>query len=401
MAHDPIRNERIRQGLREANLDALVCSLPTNVLLLTGYWPVVGTAVAIATRDGPTIVLAPQDECDLAERSGADEVRAFQTGSLEEIRSATLALHQPLVEVGKTLRIGHSRVGHEAGPAFQPASYASMHLYGVGLKDLLDEVWPSAALVPSDELLARLRTVKTPQETESIRKACRIAEGAFREGARQTAVGEKETEAAAHFRQPLQTEGIGFDGVARAGGFIFCMSGVNAAEAFGAYARSRDKHLARQELALVHCNSNADGYWTDITRTYCLGPPDARQRAWYEAIFTARAAALAAIRPGARASAVDRAAREVLQARGFGEAFKHPTGHGVGFAAINHNARPRIRPRSDEILETGMVFNVEPGIYVDGYGGLRHCDMVAVTQTGVEVLTPFQAEPEQLTLGGS
>jgi Xaa-Pro aminopeptidase len=99
--------------------------------------------------------------------------------------------------------------------------------------------------------------------------------------------------------------------------------------------------------------------------------------------------ALAAVRPGTKASEVDRAAREVLARRGFSKAFKHATGHGVGFAAIDHNAHPRIHPLSDEILEAGMVFNIEPAVYFTGIGGMRHCDMVAVTPQGGELLTPF------------
>jgi Xaa-Pro aminopeptidase len=86
----------------------------------------------------------------------------------------------------------------------------------------------------------------------------------------------------------------------------------------------------------------------------------------------------------------------VLTAHGYGEAFKHPTGHGVGFAAIDHDALPRLHPKSPDVLETGMVFNVEPGVYFEGYGGLRHCDMVAVTASGAEVLTPFAASMHDL-----
>ena len=105
-----------------------------------------------------------------------------------------------------------------------------------------------------------------------------------------------------------------------------------------------------------------------------------------------RDAALAAIRPGACAAKLDRAAREVMQSLGFGAAFKHPTGHGVGFTAIDHNAPPRLHPKSQEILETGMVFNVEPGLYFEDFGGLRHGDMVAVTANGIELLTPFLSD---------
>ncbi len=121
----------------------------------------------------------------------------------------------------------------------------------------------------------------------------------------------------------------------------------------------------------------------------------------HEAIHAARTAALSQIRPGARARNVDLAARDVIAQRGFGGKFKSPTGHGVGFAAVDHNAQPRVHPQSPDVLEVGMVFNVEPGIYIDGYGGMRHCDMVAVTPTGAEVLTDFQISPDPCVVSSS
>ena len=246
-------------------------------------------------------------------------------------------------------------------------------------------------------MLRRLRASKTPGEVGRIRAACLVAGEAFRVGAGQLRAGLKETEAAAAFRTPLSTLGTGSRGIARGDGFAFCMSGPNSAEAHGAYARSRDRVLRPGDVALIHCNSHGDGYWTDITRTFSLGDPGPR-RTMYDAIFEARAAALDAIRPGVRASEVDRAARDVLRARGFGDQFKHATGHGVGFAAIDPHARPRIHPKSEDVLDVGMVFNVEPAIYLDGDCGLRHCDVVAVTEGGVEVLTPFQARIEELVV---
>jgi hypothetical protein len=98
---------------------------------------------------------------------------------------------------------------------------------------------------------------------------------------------------------------------------------------------------------------------------------------------------------------VDRAARDVLEERGFGRDFKHPTGHGVGFLAIDHNAAPRLHPKSAETLETGMVFNVEPAIYRHLWGGCRHCDMVTVTARGAELLSDFQTRPEDLVVDRS
>ncbi len=204
-----------------------------------------------------------------------------------------------------------------------------------------------------------------------------------------------ETEAAEGFHASLSADGEA-DG--RAGGFTFCMSGPHSAQAHGAYARSRSRRIGPHEFVLVHCNSYAGGYWTDVTRTYCLGEPEDRMRKMYDAVFAARAAALDALRPGVYACDVDAAARGVLRDRGFGAEFKHSTGHGVGFEAISPNALPRLHPKSNDVLQPGMVFNVEPAVYYDGYGGLRHCDLVALAEQGGEVLTPFHASPAELSL---
>jgi Xaa-Pro aminopeptidase len=120
----------------------------------------------------------------------------------------------------------------------------------------------------------------------------------------------------------------------------------------------------------------------------------------YEAVFAARSTAMRAIRPGAKAAEIDRLAREAFSVRGFAKEFTHAAGHGVGFSAINVNAKPRLHPKSDDTIEAGMVFNLEPAIYIDGYGGIRHCDMVAATDNGAELLTPFQCAVDELVVDG-
>jgi len=391
MPCDIERVERLQQAMREAGLDALACALPENVLLLTGYFPVIGTSIAIVTRSGEVTILAPRDEVELAQDC-AHELVAFEPGSLECITGATAAVREPLQRVLQQKHLTGAVIGYECGASCEPVSYAAMHFYGSAIPELLGE----ASLRPAGELLAREKSVLTLIEIDRVRRACRIAEEAFDRGRQCLRAGLKETEAAAHFRAPLSTVGTGFEGVSRSDGMVCCMSGVNSAKAYGAYARSHARQIEIAEFVLTHCNSHADGYWTDITRTYCTAPPADRHLEIYEALFEARVAGLAAVRPGECAGDVDRAVRDVLSARGFGGEFKHPTGHGVGFAAIDHNALPRIHPQSTERLAPGMVFNIEPGIYIDGFGGARHCDVVAVTHRGVELLTPFQCRIEEL-----
>jgi len=382
MSRDVERIERLQYAMKEAGLDALAVGLPANVLLLTGYFPVIGDSFAIVTREGEVILYCPEDERDLAECRCYDPIVYYRPDGIQALRG----------QICSTVPLDGKVVGFECGELYEPVSYASMHLFHTAITELLD----GAMLRPAGELLARLQAVLTPIEVDRVRRACRVAEAAFECGSDQLAPGLKETEAAANFRVPLVTVGTGFEGVVRADGFVFCMSGPNSAEAWAAFARSRSRQIEVTDFALVHCNSQADGYWTDITRTWCFRPATDRQRKMYEAVFAARAAALDAVRPGIPAASVDRAARDVMESYGFGAAFKHSTGHGVGFAAIHRGARPRIAPDSYDRLEDGMVFSIEPAVYIDGFGGLRHSDMVAVTETGAELLTPFQCQIDEL-----
>jgi Xaa-Pro dipeptidase len=397
---NPQRIELIRNALRESQSDLVVCALPMNVLLLSGYWPVIGTGLAIASAEGQITLLVPEDEEDLAKRGWADEIRTFKAGSLDEIVEVAEAIRVPLRELVKSFSTKPVRVGIETQETSEPASYAAMHLYGETMRQLCEDAFDLAALTSANAVLADLRSHKTEFEIGRIRTACQIAGRAFQNGRGQIRAGTAELEAAAAFRKPLSTSLANFAELERADGFAWCMSGANSALASGAYARSRAKRIESGDLVLVHCNSYADGYWTDITRTYSLGKMDERRERMHDAVFAAREAAFAVIRPGARAAAVDKAARDVLEAHGFGPQFKHSTGHGVGFSAISAHARPRLHPKSPDTLEAGMVFNVEPAIYVNGNGGVRHCDMVAVTEAGVEFLTPFHCRADELTIDG-
>lgn len=391
---DQERIDRIQSALRKAELDAVVCSLSSHVLLLSGYWPVVSLSVAIATREGRVVVFAPEDESGFTQQGWADEVHFFQPVSLDQLRSTKDVIFGLMRDAAAFLP-GVRRIGVEAGPDSIPASYAAMNFYGASLPSALQEAIPAAVLQPADVLITELASVKTPYEVNKIRHACDIAGAAYGAGARQLCVGIKETAASSLFRRHFGVFAAN-DQTQRGDGHTFCMSGKNSAQAYGAFAHSREKEIADGDLVLVHANSFADGYWTDVTRTYTMGGPSVRQRKIYEAIFEARKAAMDCIRPGIKAHEVDAAARDVLKARGFTKEFKHPTGHGVGFSAISPNAHPQIHPQSNEALETGMVFNVEPAIYIEGYGAARHCDMVAVTPTGADLLTPFQSNLDQL-----
>jgi Xaa-Pro aminopeptidase len=383
-----------------AGLDGLICAKPANVLMLSGYCPVTGMAVAVATGRGQVVLVVPEDEHELALGGAAEEVRTFEPATLDHLGETIDALRPGLQGGIATLCLGHARVGYESREITVPAPYVASHDYGDALVHLLREVAPAATLVAAGEMLSELRSVKSPREIERIQLACHVAAAALGNAPRVIMEGASEAAVAAALRESLSAPPRSLLDLDqhRADGFVFCMSGPNSYEAFAAFQRSRGRAVRHGDLVLIHCNSYVDGLWTDITRTFVLGEPDDRQRRMYDAVFAAREAALDVIRPGVRAADVDLAARTVIQRCGFGEAFKHATGHGVGFAAIDHNAPPRIHPKSDATLKEGMVFNVEPAIYIEGYGGMRHCDMVAVTRDGHRLLTPFLSRLDELTL---
>jgi Xaa-Pro aminopeptidase len=383
------RIARVQETLKANQLDAIIATLPSNVLMLSGYWPVIGTAVAIATKDGEVAILAPQDEVRFAEQSWAHRVLTYHPTNLETPSTPAVAVSVPLRSLLRQLQLQCARLGYEFGAASEPATYAGMYLYSYAIVESLRFAAPAAPLVPAGELLARLSATKTVSEVSRIRIACHVARQAYQDARPHLHAGETETEVASWYRSGFSIHGMAIPDVLRADGFAWCMSGPNSAEAKAAFAYSRNRKLQNGELVLVHSNSYVDGYWTDITRTQVIGELDKKQEQILHAIGEARSAAFDTIRPGVRAAHVDQAARQVLARNGFEKEFPHSTGHGVGFAAISANARPRIHPSSDEILESGMTFNIEPAVYLDGYGGARHCDMVAVTNSGMELLTDF------------
>src|SRR5215467_1705531 len=144
MVRDSERVAHIQRALATRGLDALVCTLPSNVRLATGYWPVIGNAIAVATRDGVVALLAPSDEAELATAGWADELRMFPSGSLENLTGIVDAVTPHLRDLALTAGIrGRVRIGFE-GASFDPSVYASGFAYGASLPSLLSSTLPNA-----------------------------------------------------------------------------------------------------------------------------------------------------------------------------------------------------------------------------------------------------------------
>src|SRR5947209_3686143 len=194
-----VRDELIHQALQQTNWDLLACAMPANVLLLSGYWPAIGFSVAIVSHSGEIVLIVPEDEDDLAQRSWADEVVTYTPAPLHSVLTAEESLLEAFMGIKRKLGLGVNSIGFEQADAFEPAAYGP-HLFRGGAARMLRRVFPSATLVAADELLAQMRAIKTVAEIEHIRTACQIAEGAFLTGARLLRAGLNEAEAAATFR---------------------------------------------------------------------------------------------------------------------------------------------------------------------------------------------------------
>jgi Xaa-Pro aminopeptidase len=236
-------------------------------------------------------------------------------------------------------------------------------------------------LTPTRGLVEGLRTVKEPEELETIRRAAAIADEAFTGLAQERFVGQAERAVAWRMEQLLRDAG--------AHGLSFPVVVAGGVKGATPHAKPGERTIEAGETVVVDAGAVVDGYCSDCTRTFATGPlPEELERA-YGVCLEAQLAGLEAVRAGAGGADADGAARSVIEAAGYGEAFGHGLGHGVGLAV---HELPTLRPESSDVLEAGNVVSVEPGIYLSGVGGIRIEDLVIVTEDGADVLTPFTKE---------
>jgi Xaa-Pro aminopeptidase len=239
-------------------------------------------------------------------------------------------------------------------------------------------------LVPRRELVEWLRAVKDEAELDAMRRAGAITSEAYARLAGEPFVGRTERELAWRMQELFHE--LGADRPA--------FEAIVAAGPNGAlpHANPGDRTIERGQTVVIDAGCIVDGYCSDCTRTFATGDLPTELARAYEVCLEAQEAALEAVRAGANARAVDAVARDRISEAGFGDAFGHGLGHGVGL--LVHEA-PRLSPLSpeDETLGAGNVVTVEPGIYLEGVGGVRIEDLVVVGQNGPEVLTSF---PKQL-----
>ena len=332
------RVEKLRALLEEP----LLVTSPTNLYYLTGF------------KSSNAALLVEHDRLRLfSDFRYAPAARALEGVEFEETERALL--------VGLARRLD-GRIAFEAA-VMSYAGYETLRNGGV-------------ELVPTSGVVETLRAVKDEQELAAVRAACAITDRVYERLPEERFVGRTERDIAWALTRLFHEEGaeaIAFE--------LHVQSGPNGATP---HAHTTDREIGRGETVVVDAGGTVDGYLSDYTRTFSTGPLDGELKDAYRVVVEAQQAALEGIRPGVTGVEADAIARTVVDGSPFAGTFGHGLGHGLGL--LVHEA-PRMSPESTDTLVPGNVVTVEPGIYIEGRGGIRIEDDVVVADDGIENLT--------------
>ena len=352
------RLQKLRRGLAEKEIEAIFISQPENRYYLSGF-------------DGSSgFLLVTEKEAVLA-----TDFRYMEQAKTQSPDYEIFQITNDMVSwlPGLLANLGVSRLGFEAG-------HITLALYRQ-LNDTLNERQTPTSLVPTDGVVESLRAVKEPGEIELITRAAAISDSAFEYIAGKIHAGMTEQEVSWVLEKFLRENGsqsIPFE--------IIVAAGPNAALP---HAKPSPHPINEGEPVMIDLGARVEGYCSDLSRTICLGKPADTFGKIYNVVLDAQLAAMSIIKEGITGEQVDSAARGVIQKAGYGEAFGHALGHGVGLAA---HELPRLGPGSAETLTSGMVFTIEPGIYLPGWGGVRIEDLVVLENGRAKVISKARKE---------
>jgi Xaa-Pro aminopeptidase len=341
------RLQKLRQRLAQEEIEAILIAQPENRYYLSGFD---GSAGFLLITSQETVLATDFRYLEQAERQAPD-YEIFQI-------SGSIADWFP----GLVAELDLTRLGFESG-------YITFAMYRQ-LTDILNKEQSQLKFIPTDGLVESLRAIKEPEEIELITKAVAISDNAIEYIEDIIHIGISEKEVAWEIEKFMRENGsetIPFD--------IIVASGPNSALP---HAKPSSRAIHSGEPVLIDIGARVGGYSSDLSRTICLGAPDDTFNKVYDTVLGAQLAALAIISDGMTGGQIDNVARTVIQEAGYGETFGHSLGHGVGLAP---HEQPRLSPNSLENLVDGMVFTVEPGIYLSGWGGVRIEDL-AVMESG-------------------
>ena len=365
---------RLRSGLEENDLDALLIAHLPNVHYLCGF---TGSAAALLVADGGSILFTDG-------RYGAQAKEEVNRANVDHV-NIVIARKSPLVAAAEWLA---ARRRSSTTASLTPVSSTRISVgiepesITAGMRDRLASVLKGRARLRSaPPLVERARMVKDAAEILRIRRAVELGASLFRIARKKIRPGVREIEVAAAMEYEARcagAEGMSFPTI--------LASGTRSAIVHG---RASGARIPRRGFVVCDFGVILAGYCSDRTRTVHVGRPSGEARQLYEAVLEAQQAAIAVVRPGVTAAEVDGAARRVLRKRKLARFFTHSTGHGLG---LEIHEVPRLAAGQTQNLEAGMVITIEPGAYVPGKWGVRIEDVVVVTSSGCEVLTPTDKE---------
>lgn len=342
------RIAQVAASLEGLGVDALLVTDLVNVAYLTGF----------SGTNGQVLIT----QADVVFYS--DPRYAARSQAL--VRDAEIVMYEARLTDVLRDRLTQGRIGRLG---FEAASMT------VAQRNDFGERLAPAELVTTSGVVEGLRRTKQPEEIELLKEAVGIGDEAFAWVQDRIVPGATEQEIALaleiHMRE-AGAQAVSFEPIVGSGPLSAHI-----------HHTASDRRFGKGDLVLMDFGCRAQGYCSDLTRTVVLGGASDEQRAVYDTVLAAQAAGIGAVKAGARGADVDAAARRVIEDAGHGDAFEHGLGHGVGLEI--HEA-PRMSRTTDDILMEGDVVTVEPGIYIEDFGGIRIEDCVVVTAEGCEVL---------------
>ncbi|PSL35246.1 Xaa-Pro dipeptidase [Planomicrobium soli] len=355
--------QQLQSYLKEQSVDAAFITNPDNVFYISGFRsnPHERLLGVMIFQEAAPFLICPQMEIPDAKNAGwsGDIVGHVDTENAMEV------LYRTALKRGVSL----NKLAIEK-------SHMTVDRY-----DALNELFEALEFVQLDDQINRLRVVKDEAELQILREAAALADYAIEVGTKAIKEGITEIEVMTEIELALKKRGVthmSFD--------TTVLSGPKAASPHG---KTGDRKIQKGDLVLFDLGVIHKGYCSDITRTVAFGEPNEEQKAVYDVVLQAELAAVNAVKPGITAAELDQTARQIIEEAGYGEFFTHRLGHGLG---ISVHEFPSLHGSNSMKMETGMVFTIEPGVYVPGKVGVRIEDDVAVTENGVEVLTKFPKE---------
>ncbi|WP_433617170.1 M24 family metallopeptidase [Dactylosporangium sp. CA-139114] len=360
--YSPDRLAAARRATAEAGLDALLIGPSADLRYLTGYdaHALERLTLLVLPADGDAVLIVPRLERPAAEASPAESV-GVRLVDHEDGSDPYHIVRDLLGDRAKTVGLGNRMWAEQV----------------LALRDAL----PDADQALAGAVLRGLRLRKTPAEVEALRRAGRAIDAVHGRMGEWLRPGRTEAEVAADIAAAIREAGHATVE------FTIVAAGPNGASPHHGVS---DRVIRAGEPVVVDIGgAMPDGYCSDSTRVYCVGEPPADFAAYYAVLHEAQRAAVAAVRPGVTAESVDAAARRHIAEAGFGDAFLHRTGHGIG---LDGHEDPYIVAGNETPLEPGMAFSIEPGIYLAGRHGARIEDIVVCTEDGVERLNTIGTE---------